>query len=264
MDAKPMSLFAPIEGLAAPWDGVVLIAAVYVWTLALYFVIGGGLAVFARVRPEAEIPTVNGKPRRPRNTLRKDIWQSAKAIVVTALCTGGGLYAQYRGWALAPLELSIWSALWTFVVATVLFDLWFYAAHRLMHCKPLLRWHRAHHSNITPNAWSTDHFSLPDAFSTQSFFLLLPFILPMSPLAILAWRAFDQVKGMIGHSGYEVFANRLARWPFPLVAALHHDMHHQRFNVNFANSLTIWDRVFGTLDPEYDGQVKRFSEQRRI
>jgi sterol desaturase/sphingolipid hydroxylase (fatty acid hydroxylase superfamily) len=66
---------------------------------------------------------------------------------------------------------------------------------------------------------------------------------------------------MIGHSGFEYFGNATARWPLPLVATVHHDFHHQRFNVNFANQFTIWDRLFGTLDPHYDERVKQMTQR---
>ena len=52
----------------------------------------------------------------------------------------------------------------------------------------------------------------------------------------------------------------MSKRPWPFISALHHDLHHQRFTVNFANQFSIWDRVFGTLDKDYDsmaGEIAR-------
>jgi sterol desaturase/sphingolipid hydroxylase (fatty acid hydroxylase superfamily) len=258
-----MWLFSPLDHLAAPYDFAALVAVVYAATVAIYFVVCGGLVAFGNRRPEYRIPTTKGGARRPRHTARTDILRSLQAMLVSALCTAGALYAQYRGWALTPLELTPVSAIWTFVVATVLFDFWFYVAHRIMHTKPLYKWHKAHHSNVTPSAWAMDHFTIPDALSTQSFFFVLPFVVPIPPAVYLVWRGFDQIKGAFGHSGLELFASRFTRWPFPFIAVVHHDMHHQRFQVNFANQFTVWDRLCGTLDPDYDAQVRDLARRRK-
>jgi sterol desaturase/sphingolipid hydroxylase (fatty acid hydroxylase superfamily) len=114
---------------------------------------------------------------------------------------------------------------------------------------------------VTPTVWNNDSFSIPDALSVQSFFLVLPFLLPIPPAVLVFCRLFDQTKGMIGHSGFEYFGNATARWPLPLVATLHHDYHHQHFTVNFANQFTIWDRLFGTLDPKYDERVRQMARR---
>lgn len=242
-----------IEGFLGLW------AATYVAHLAVYFALGLGLVWVNRRFPHKQIPALQGRERRARRTAGQEIRQSLKSLLGTSFCFAGGLYAQAVGWTQAPLELTWISALWTFVAAVVIHDAWFYFGHRLMHTKPLYRFHKVHHANVTPIVWSNDSFSVVDAVSVQSFFLVLPFILPIPPAVLVFCRLFDQTKGMIGHSGYEHFAGRIARKPFPLVATVHHDMHHQRFTVNFANQFTLWDRLFGTLDPDYDALVKRLS-----
>jgi len=258
-----MWLLDGIKPYAAPYDFLILWAVLYIWTAALYFIIGFIVERLGKSVRNLEIPALNGMERTGWRTIQNDRLHSMKCIIMTAFCTAGGLYAQYRGWAMAPAELSVWTVVWTFAAATVLFDIWFYFSHRLMHTKYLLRWHKDHHRNRTPTTWTNDHFSLPDAFSTQCFFIIMPFLIPIPPLVFVGWRLFDQARGMVGHSGYEFFDNRMARWPSPLIAVLHHDMHHQRFNVNFALQFSLWDRMFGTLDPDYDRLVAEMAADRR-
>lgn len=246
---------AGIDGFLTLW------AAVYAAHLTVYFALGLGLVAFNRYFPERRIPAIAGRERRARRSASAEIRQSVKSLAATSFCFAGGLWAQANGWTQAPLELTWVSALWTFAAAVVLHDAWFYFGHRLMHWKPLYRHHKLHHASVTPIVWSNDSFSVLDALSVQSFFLVLPFILPIPPAVLVFCRLFDQTKGMIGHSGYEHFAGRLARRPFPFVATVHHDLHHQRFTENFANQFTVWDRLFGTLSPDYDAAVERLARR---
>ncbi len=247
----------PLAEFAALW------AIVYAAHLAVYFGVGGFLIWINRFYPDRRIPAMSGRDRRARMSAAAEIKQSLKTLVGTAFCTAGALYMQHLGWTLAPLELTPISAAWTFVATLILHDAWLYFEHRLMHTKPFYRrFHLRHHRAVAPTVWTNDAFSVTDAFLIQSFFLLLPFVIPIPPLVLIGCRTFDQIKGMVGHSGYEHFAGRWARAPSPLIATIHHDLHHQHFNVNFGNQLSIWDRICGTLDPDYDRLVKEMEEGR--
>ena len=63
---------------------------------------------------------------------------------------------------------------------------------------------------------------------------------------------------MIGHVGFEFMASPLSRKPWPGVSTTFHDQHHSHFKVNYANMFSVWDRLFGTLHPDYDKRVKEF------
>lgn len=246
---------AGIEGFLALWG------ASYLGHLVVYFGLGGILVCLNRFMAHKQIPAANGGPRRARRTTGQEMVQSLKSLSATSFCLAGGLYVQAHGWAQTPLELTPLTAVLTFCAAVVLHDAWFYFGHRLMHTKRLYKWHKTHHLSVTPTVWNNDSFSIPDALSVQSFFLALPFLLPIPPAVLVFCRLFDQTKGMIGHSGFEYFANATARWPLPLVATVHHDYHHQRFTVNFANQFTFWDRLFGTLDSGYDARVTEMAKR---
>lgn len=231
-------------------------ALVYAVLLLVYFTVGWALLRINRRYPERQIHGLNGRDRRPRMSAGEEIRQSLKALAATAFCTAGGLYMQHLGWTQTPLAMTPVSLLWTFAVAVVLQDAWLYFQHRLMHMKPLYRrFHRRHHLSVAPSVWSNNAFTVTDAFLIQAFFLVLPFILPIPPLALIGMRLFDEVRGLIGHAGHEHFAGRLARAPWPFIAVLHHEQHHQYFDVNFGNQFSFWDRICGTLHPSYDRLV---------
>lgn len=199
---------------------------------------------------------------------RTEIKQSWSGFLGTPFCLSLGLWSQYKGWAITPLETTFWSILGFFVLATLMHDLWFYWMHRLLHTKAFIRWHRLHHMSPVPTVWTNDRFTLPDVLMSQCFLCVVPFVLPIPALALVLYRLSDHVKGLIGHSGYEYAAGPFAIWPMPFVCVTHHDGHHELFRYNFGNTLSIWDRMFGTLDPEYDEKVRavkqRLAERRPV
>lgn len=239
--------------MAALLDLLWIWAAVYAATVAAYF--GLGLALTAL---NARNPARRLQPkRRGEDRARIEILQSLKSLTVTCFCLAGGLWAQRQGLTLwPPLPLTWWSAAGMFAVSIVLFDAWFYWGHRLMHWRPLYRHHLWHHRSVAPTVWSNYSDSLLDAFAMQSYYLIAPMLLPIPPLVLIAHRAYDHVNGMIGHSGFEYFAGPGARLPSPFVCTVFHDQHHERFAYNYANFFSFWDRIMGTLAPDYDARVK--------
>ena len=251
-----------IEALPPPVDFLAVWAAAYVGHVALYLAFGAAIGWALALRPNKRIAMLSGRKRRSDRTAAAEIKLSLKAMVATSVCLAGALYAQGKGWTQTPLELTPVSAVWTFLATMVLHDMWFYFGHRLMHTRLLYPYHKPHHANAAPIQWTANSFSPLDAFVVQSGFLVLPFVIPIPPLVLVAYIFFDQAKGVIGHSGYEYFAGRMARAPWPFIATIHHDLHHQRFSVNFANQFTLLDRLFGTLDPDYDRLVREIENGR--
>lgn len=230
--------------------------AVYVVTFGLYLGFGAAFQLYAHRHPERRIQA----NRRGEKRKWKEIRQSAWSLTATCFCLAGGLFAQWKGWTLvAPLELSWWSVPLMFAVSIVAFDAWFYWGHRLMHWGPLMKHHQYHHRSVAPTVWSNYSDTLPDAFIMQSYYLWVPFILPIPPEVLIAHRLYDHFNGMIGHSGFEFAASKWTRIPSPMVCTLFHDQHHSHFNYNYANFFSFWDRVMGTLHRDYDRGVERWS-----
>lgn len=239
--------------LAAIW------ALVYATTVAGYFALGHALDALNRRHPERRIqPARRGEDRRA-----VEVRQSLKSLVVTCGCLAGGLWAQRQGLTLwPPLPLDLWSALGMGALSIVLFDAWFYWGHRLMHWRPLYRHHLWHHRSVAPTVWSNYSDSLIDAFAMQSYYLVAPILLPIPPQVLIAHRLYDHINGMIGHSGFEYFADRTTRRPWPFVCTTFHDIHHEKFGYNYANFFSVWDRLCGTLSPGYDSAVAEAERSR--
>ena len=241
--------------LAAAAEFAALLAAVYAATLAAYFLLAFALDALNARNPGRRIQ----KDRAGRERRGAEIRASLVSILVTSTSLAIGLFAQASGWTpLAPLELTTWNALPLFLLCMVLFDSWFYAAHRLLHTRALYHYHRLHHLSLAPTPWSSYSDRALDTVFCQGFYAVAPFFLPFPPAILLMHRAFDHVNGMLGHAGFDYLASRLARWPSPTLCPLYHDLHHSGFKHNFANYFSYLDRLFGTVHPDYDRMAAEF------
>ena len=180
------------------------------------------------------------------------------SILVISLFFAGGLFAQGQGWALTPMPLGWWSGTVLFAASIILYDAWFYWVHRLLHWRPMYRFHSQLHTSIAPWTLSHHHETLVEAILNQAFYVLIVFVLPIPWQTLIAQKIYDQISGMLGHSGYEHFASPAGRNPSPLASTVFHDQHHSSFRYNFAHTFSVWDRLLGTLHPRYDETVEQF------
>ena len=252
----------PIENLWLKFG--VLCLSLYVIHILLYLGIGYVLTQINQKNPARKIQ--NRKTRVPAS---REIRQGFISLLGSALCLMLAILVQYQSWSMTPVDVilpSISGAFWLvgfFILSVILGDIWFYAEHRLAHTPRLIRFHREHHLSPVPTPWTNDRFSFVEVIMIQSYLFVVLFVVPIPVVVIIAHRLYDQIKGMIGHGGYEYFEGRWARWPSPFTCVTHHDAHHEKFSVNYGSFLTIWDRLFGTLEKGYDQKVDQITEKYR-
>jgi Delta7-sterol 5-desaturase len=199
----------------------------------------------------------------PYEQIRRDVIQSTISLVQIALFLAVGLTLRAAGFGIKPWESSSGALLAGFCLSLLLFDTWFYWGHRLLHSRFLYRRaHQWHHLVTTPSVWSNNSDTFLDNAILQSYWMIAPLLFPAPGIVYLLHKVFDQVSGMIGHSGHEYNAST-ARFPSPLLAVLHHDQHHRHLKYNFATHFVVWDRLMKTLHPQYDRIIDqcRFESQ---
>ena len=88
------------------------------------------------------------------------------------------------------------------------------------------------------------------------FFLLL---YPMSAGGLICYLAVNVLWGTLGHSGVEPFPARFRSVPGLrlLGTSTFHAEHHEHPGYNFGFYTLLWDKLFGTLDPEYDALFRK-------
>lgn len=178
---------------------------------------------------------------------------------IASLITGGAIIASaYWLHQFAFLDLG-WHW-WVFALCILADDLAYYVFHRSAH---RVRWfwaaHVIHHSS--------QHYNLSTAlrqtwtgFIALGFIFRMPLFLVFDPAMVLFASAINLVYQFWIHT--EV-VGRMPRW-FEAVmnTPSHHRVHHatnpRYLDKNYAGMFIIWDRMFGTFEPERDDEPCRY------
>ncbi|SHM60182.1 sterol desaturase family protein [Cryptosporangium aurantiacum] len=181
---------------------------------------------------------------------------------VTSLSMGLGFLVVEAGWklvtlgalagvyALTPLRLDP-TSIWTWVLLFFADDLAYYWYHRSHHEVRIL-WasHVVHHSSQRYN-FST---ALRQPWTP---FTALPFWLPLAAIGIPPWMIFFQLSVNLIYQFF-LHTERIGTMPRWYEAVFntpsHHRVHHgvqqMYLDRNYGGILIVWDRLFGTFEPE--------------
>jgi sterol desaturase/sphingolipid hydroxylase (fatty acid hydroxylase superfamily) len=186
---------------------------------------------------------------------------------VAALLTAGVVAAstlwvyQYR---LFDIPMT---AIWAWVAILLLEDLIYYVFHRLSHERRF--WWAAHVNHHT-----SQHYNLSTALRQTwtggvagTWVLWLPLAFLGFPPAMIAIQ-----KGISLVYQYWIHTEAIGRMPKWFEAIFntpsHHRVHHARnpryLDSNYAGILIIWDRMFGTFQPELDEEPCRYGIVRNL
>jgi sterol desaturase/sphingolipid hydroxylase (fatty acid hydroxylase superfamily) len=81
--------------------------------------------------------------------------------------------------------------------------------------------------------------------------------MPFSGTSILVHLLLNVLFGTLGHAGVEPFPKSCARWILvrQIGTSTFHAKHHLQPRTNYGFYTVIWDRLFGTLHPQYDAAI---------
>lgn len=147
-----------------------------------------------------------------------------------------------------------------FPLMLLIHDTYFYWTHRLMHHKKLFRhFHLVHHHSTNPSPWAAYSFHPLEAIVEAGVFAVFLFTIPVNPWHFYIFFFFMIVYNVYGHLGYELYPKGFSRhWLGKWInTSVSHNQHHQYFKGNYGLYFTIWDRLMGTLRPDYE---QRFEE----
>ena len=130
-------------------------------------------------------------------------------------------------------------------------DFIYYWFHRCSHrIKFLWAMHMNHHSSEEMNFVVSLRQAWFAPFAKVIFFMPLPLI-GFDPLITVVVGIVSTFWGVIGHTQW---INKLGPLEYIFVTPSHHRVHHgsndQYIDKNFGNLLIIWDKFFGTFEPE--------------
>jgi Delta7-sterol 5-desaturase len=147
-----------------------------------------------------------------------------------------------------------------FPVMIIMHDTYFYWIHRLMHQPALFKKvHLVHHKSTNPSPWAAYAFHPIEAFTESFIFVIFLLTIPVHSFHLTMFFVFSLVYNVYGHLGFEIYPkgfNRhwLGKW---LNSSVSHNQHHQYFKGNYGLYFTIWDRLMGTMRPDYDSAYER-------
>ena len=154
---------------------------------------------------------------------------------------------QFKVFELASI-LPLW-AMW--VLTFIMIDLVFYAYHRMSHRVRFL-WaiHLSHHSSEEMNFAVSFRQAWFGPISKIPFFMVLP-LLGFDPTIIAVAGVMSTLWGIVGHTQI-VGKLGFVEWVFntPSHHRVHHGSNKQYIDKNYGNLLIIWDKMFGTFEPE--------------
>ena len=154
---------------------------------------------------------------------------------------------QFRLFDLASM-IPLW-AMW--ILTFILIDLVFYIYHRISHRSRFL-WaiHMSHHSSEEMNFAVSFRQAWLGPVSKIPFFILLPLI-GLDPTIIAVAGVISTLWGIFGHTQVIGKLGPI-EWIFntPSHHRVHHGANEQYIDKNYGNLFIIWDRMFGTFEPE--------------
>ena len=203
---------------------------------------------------------------RTRNGVAYEPWDTLTSLLfglgstVAGVLTGGTLIALFN-WIAQFRLMTIPYAWWAFAIAFVLHDFTYYWVHRTGH---RVRWFWASHVNHH----SSQHYNLSTAlrqtwtgFFTAGFLFEVPAILIGFPVPMMLF-----VGGLNLIYQFWIHTEAIGRMPRWFEAVMntpsHHRVHHavnpRYLDRNYAGVFIVWDKIFGTFEPERDDERIRY------
>lgn len=147
-----------------------------------------------------------------------------------------------------------WSGAWGLALDLLILDLWIYLWHRTNHRVPLLwRFHEVHHLDRHLDTTTAVRFHFGEVLISALVRAAVIFALAVPIASVLVFELIVLLSSLFQHSNL-----RLPEWlerPLSrvLVTPSHHWVHHHAVRAdtdsNYANTFSVWDRLFGTRSP---------------
>ena len=206
---------------------------------------------------------------RPGTYENRDAWNNvvmaALAPLFEAFVTGAFVFVAYM---FVYDQLALWhlpNAWWAFLLAFVLWDFCYWLDHYVSHKNGFFwMFHQVHHSSREMNLTVAPRGSWLLKWVQPAYFLMP--LLGVSIVQTAAVALVGSLWGIFNHTRLVGRMGALDRW---LCTPANHRVHHgtqaKYLDRNYGQTLLIWDRLFGTWQPEEEepvyGLVRQLEDQ---
>jgi sterol desaturase/sphingolipid hydroxylase (fatty acid hydroxylase superfamily) len=184
--------------------------------------------------------------------LREEVAWSSLSILIFGVGAVLPWWFLQAGWARLAQDPGALRIAVEAVALLVWNDIHFYANHRLLHTKPLRRYHQRHHRSLVATPFSTYSFHPLEAVLLGNVILLPMLVHDFSFAALLSLPVASLLLNNLGHSNYDYTpAVGHGHW---LAASRRHHLHHACYGGNYGFLFNFMDRWCGTRLPENAAQ----------
>ena len=149
------------------------------------------------------------------------------------------------------LPLFIESSLILGMVSLLLFDMWQYFWHRILHRVPFFwRFHAVHHADEAMNVTTATRFHLGEILLSNAMRLVILTLTGIPLWVVVLYESLSLPVILLHHSNIKL-SERLERllglvFVLPKMHWVHHSSFYKQTDSNFSSFFSIWDRIFGT------------------
>ncbi|HEV7731502.1 MAG TPA: sterol desaturase family protein [Candidatus Binatia bacterium] len=242
-----------VNPLALSWGGTIVAGHA--------LLLMSGIVTFALLRVLAPGWRVQHRTPRRGVVVHELVYATGTLAIGAAIGITTVLLAQ-RGWIrFATGAVTPGRVAGEFLAYFVAFDAYFYVVHRLLHAPFPYRWvHAVHHRSQTPTPLTAFSFHPVEAIATGAFLPLMLMAVSFHLTSVLVISAYAGLSSVVVHLGHDPAPTWwYRRWPSQwFVTPAYHDRHHASGGRwHFGGYTTIWDRIFGTDEPGFDGREVR-------
>lgn len=189
----------------------------------------------------------------PAQSSRAEIILACLAVMLNSLVTLVGLVLWQNDWIKLQIAFD-WKAILDVFVLFLVMDFAMYVLHRVAHWAllfPLL--HRDHHRFVNVHPLTLFALNPAEVLGFGTLWLLVLLVYPASWFGITVYLTLNVLFGVIGHLGVEPFPSGWLKNPLlsQITTSTFHAGHHKDGRYNLGFYTLIWDKLFGTLDPNY-------------
>lgn len=234
------------------------LAELAIWSLAINTAIFFGALAVGELLVRVFKSRACARPPEPLTTLECVL--AGVCLLLNSLVFFAGAILWRSGLLAIRFELTPLSVAADVLVLFLAMDFLMYVTHRIAH-HPLIFAivHATHHRYTQPRPLTLFALNPIEVLGFGSLWLGLICLYASSWLGIVIYLTLNVVFGMVGHLGVEPFPAAWIRVPVLrwISTSTFHAEHHDDKDHNYGFYTLIWDRLFGTTSPTYDGDFSK-------